>query len=121
VSQTAIATGMRQQSADNIDHVIDAKLGDGTNVSVVIPGSLCAQLANSIQSYLIRSQEVVQSMPGLTLLDVSRVGLHHRKNDPALVLRTDNLGVVGFLLTPAQWKEVREIAQKVQPDSRGIH
>ncbi len=113
----ATASSVTPIAHSELVQTVHATLETGEAIDVLIPSQLFAELAKSIQSFLIHSMAIAQKMGGIALLPVSKVGLHHRGNDHSLVIQTDNLGAIAFQLTPTQWQEVLKIALEAQPGS----
>lgn len=115
------ATATEIRSGSGMESIAVVALPDGSTAEVSIPGDLCLAITNAVQSLLLKSLAISQMLGGIALLSVSTLAHRSRDNEEILLMQTETLGAIGLQLTPLQWKTLREIALKVQPDSRGIH
>lgn len=122
MTETATMTAIVPVEEKEAHRLIDAQLPDGQSVRVTIPARFFADLAEAVQSFLLRRLSLAQSTGGVANLDVTNLRLSHRPGEGhRLQVTTHNLGTVGLKLTTPQWAELEGLVAQVRGSSEQKH
>jgi len=113
-------TTSHEPDAQQFVQTVLGRTVDGQTIRMTITPSVLKSILAAAQDFLLRSMQLAQRLGGMSLLPVTSADHVDRRGEHILVLVTENLGAVGFQLTPTQWQRVADISAQVVRDGPSV-